>query len=127
MRLFDFRLLKLVFAAMALPSLIACNSTKNDDAVAGQPTGQSAVPVTAQTAVERGKYLVTVGGCNDCHSPKKYGPQGPEIDTARLLSGHPEEKKIVNAFTPAKGSPWGVATNDDFTAWSGPWGVSFTA
>ncbi len=41
--------------------------------------------------VERGKYLVTIMGCHDCHTPKVPGPGGaPQLDTARLLSGHPE-------------------------------------
>ena len=31
------------------------------------------------------------------------------------------------AFRASTGSAWVVATNDDFTAWSGPWGVSFAA
>jgi hypothetical protein len=43
-----------------------------------------------------------------------------------MLSGHPEDKKVT-AFRPSTGSAWVVATNDDFTAWSGPWGVSFAA
>jgi hypothetical protein len=42
------------------------------------------------------------------------------------LSGHPEDKKVT-AFRAPTGSPWVVAANDDFTAWSGPWGVSFAA
>lgn len=127
MRLSDLRLLQLLFAATMVSGLIACNSARTGDAPAGQSASQSAAPANAQTAAERGKYLVTAAGCNDCHSPKKYGPQGPEVDTSRMLSGHPEDKKIANAFAPAKGSPWGIATNDDFTAWSGPWGVSFAA
>ena len=35
---------------------------------------QSAGQVTkggAASAVERGKYLVSITGCHDCHSPKK--------------------------------------------------------
>ena len=44
-----------------------------------------------------------------------------------MLSGHPEGTKVAAPFRPAPRSPWTVATNDDFTAWSGPWGVSFTA
>ena len=39
--------------------------------------------------IARGKYLVTFGGCNDCHSPKVMTPMGPMPDTTRLLSGHP--------------------------------------
>ena len=41
--------------------------------------------------VERGKYLVTFGGCHDCHTPKVLGPGGmPVPDSTRLLSGHPQ-------------------------------------
>ena len=30
----------------------------------------------ASSRVERGRYLVSVIGCGDCHTPKKMGPQG---------------------------------------------------
>ena len=126
MRAPHLRLLKLFLIAMAVAGF-ACNSAKSAEPPSGQTPAQTTAQASGQTPTERGKYLVTAAGCNDCHSPKKYGPQGPEVDAARMLSGHPEDKKVVNAFTPAKGSPWVVATNDDFTAWSGPWGVSFAA
>src|SRR4051794_25537356 len=29
-------------------------------------------------AVRRGAYLVKIMGCNDCHTPWKMGPEGPE-------------------------------------------------
>ena len=77
--------------------------------------------------VERGKYLVTVGVCNDCHSPKLFGPQGPMIDSTRLLSGFPFKTNLPEipkgVLAPDK---WGALTANDFTAWAGPWGVSFT-
>jgi mono/diheme cytochrome c family protein len=76
--------------------------------------------------VARGKYLVTIAGCNDCHTPMKMGPNGPERDMDRMLSGHPEQLK-VDAPAPAQPEPWGSAATHTFTAWSGPWGVSFTA
>src|SRR5689334_9839538 len=38
--------------------------------------------------VEWGEHLVTVSACHDCHSPKKFGPMGMEIDSAHLLAGH---------------------------------------
>ena len=38
--------------------------------------------------VKRGEYLVSAAGCHDCHTPHKLGPQGPEPDMARALSGH---------------------------------------
>jgi len=81
----------------------------------------------AQTPAERGKMLVAFGGCNDCHTPKKLGPNGPEPDMDRMLSGHPEAVKVSAPFKPAPGTSWTTATNDHLTAWSGPWGISFTA
>lgn len=75
--------------------------------------------------VERGAYLVKIMVCNDCHTPFKMGEQGPEPDMTRELSGHPEQ---MGRLAPARGSDtwtWaGAATN---TAFSGPWGVSYTA
>ena len=80
----------------------------------------------AQSPAERGKYIVTTFGCNDCHTPWKLGPNGPEPDMTRLLSGHPQDLAMPPAPKLPEG-PWlisGAATN---TAWAGPWGVSFTA
>jgi hypothetical protein len=76
-------------------------------------------------AVRRGEYLVTIGGCNDCHTPWKVGPNGPEQDMSRMLSGHPEALTMPAA--PSVSPPWTTAVAGTFTAWAGPWGVSFTA
>ncbi len=86
-----------------------------------------ATPANAKTnaQVERGRYLVTISGCNDCHTPLKMGPHGPEPDMSRMLSGHPAEMQLPPA-PPASG-PWLVNVTATNTAWSGPWGVSFTA
>jgi hypothetical protein len=94
---------------------------------AAQPAPEAA-KAPAPSPIDRGQLLVMFGGCHDCHSPKKLGPNGPELDTDRLLSGHPESLKVAAPFKPAGGgSPWTAATNDMLTAWSGPWGVSFAA
>jgi len=78
--------------------------------------------------IDRGLYLVTVGGCNDCHSPKKMTPNGPAPDEARLLSGHPANEKLPevppNIFGPDK---WGAITNNNLTGWVGPWGTSYSS
>jgi mono/diheme cytochrome c family protein len=89
--------------------------------------GQDAAGAAAQskTRIDRGAYLVGMMGCNDCHTPWKMGPQGPEPDMSRALTGHPEG--LVMPPAPAAAGPWiwhGAATN---TAFAGPWGVSFTA
>lgn len=94
---------------------------------AAEAPAPAAPAAAAQSQVERGRTLVTVGGCNDCHTTKKMGPKGPEPDMSRELSGHPEDITITGPFRPVPGSPWTIATNDTLTAWSGPWGVSFAA
>lgn len=74
----------------------------------------------------RGKYLVTVAGCNDCHTPWKPGAKGPEPDMSRMLSGHPQDANLPPAPKLPEG-PWIVTASATNTAWSGPWGVSYTA
>lgn len=90
------------------------------------PDGQGAAAAPPPKArVERGAYLVSIMGCNDCHTPLKMGPRGPEPDMSRALTGHPAG--MVMPPPPAPSGPWiwsGAATN---TAFAGPWGVSFTA
>ena len=76
--------------------------------------------------IARGKYLVTIAGCNDCHTPLKMGENGPEPDWSRMLSGHPESL-VVKSAARVPDEPWLVTTTATTTAWSGPWGVSFTA
>lgn len=80
----------------------------------------------ASERVERGKYLVTVGGCHDCHTPWKLGDKGPEPDMTRMLSGHPQGFPMPPAPL-AQDSPWIGAMAATNTAFAGPWGVSFTA
>lgn len=76
---------------------------------------------------ERGRYLVTIAGCNDCHTPLKPGPNGPEPDMTRMLSGHPEALAVTAPAPAPAPDPWMVTIAATNTAWSGPWGVSFTA
>jgi mono/diheme cytochrome c family protein len=76
--------------------------------------------------IARGQYLVTVGGCNDCHTPLKMGPKGPEPDMTRMLSGHPEQF-VISAPARMTSTEWMSASAPTNTAHSGPWGVSFTA
>jgi cytochrome c553 len=97
---------------------------------AGAPAPKPAVKASAKAAavgpaVARGKYLVTVMVCNDCHTPWKMGDNGPEPDMSRMLSGHPADMSVAPA--PQLSNPWMVAGTTTFTAWGGPWGISYTA
>lgn len=86
---------------------------------------ETAPSSSAAARVERGKYLVSTSACHDCHTPLKMGANGPEPDFSRALSGHPEGTKLP---APPKGTEaWPVAAAATMTAWSGPWGMSFTA
>jgi hypothetical protein len=87
-----------------------------------KPAGQSNV---AARKVERGKYLVTIMICNDCHTPYKMGPKGPEPDMSRMLSGHPEQMKMPPPPKPS--GPWVASFAATNTAFAGPWGISYTS
>jgi mono/diheme cytochrome c family protein len=76
------------------------------------------VPVTkaGDLQVERGRYLVTLEVCHDCHTPK--GADGrPQLD--RLMSGHPEDEP------PAPAIPGVITACLTATCFTGPWGTSF--
>lgn len=80
-------------------------------------------PLASEDVIKRGKYLTTIGACNDCHSPKIMTEHGPVIDTTRLLSGHPENE----AIPPINGNQGWVLFSPGITAFSGPWGISYAA
>jgi Cytochrome c len=73
-----------------------------------------------------GEHLVTIGGCNDCHTPKKMGPNGPEDDMSLMLSGHPAQQPPV-AFDAKEAAKKGLVVTQTFTSWTGPWGVTYAA
>ena len=80
-------------AAMALVGLVWVISAADD--------GNNEV-------VNRGRYLVEFAGCSECHTPLKMGPNGPEEDTERLFSGHPQD-----AILPP---PWGISYGSNLTS-----------
>jgi mono/diheme cytochrome c family protein len=95
----------------------------------GQPASSppAAPAAPAMSPVERGKKLVIGAACHDCHTPKKMGPNGPEADLDRAFSGHPERGGVPAHLKDEKGSPYTTHVSEDFTAWSGAWGVSYAA
>jgi len=108
---------------MGLALLLAAGCANNAAPPAETKTTDKA---PAQSPVEHGKYLVTVGGCNDCHTPKKLGPNGPEPNMDLELSGNPSTEKLapvpVGLIAPDK---YLTVVNNHLGAWVGPWGVSF--
>lgn len=96
----------------------ACSPAPEQEAEE-QPSEQ----LSAEQQVARGQYLVTIAGCNDCHSPKK--PGGMEPDPERLLSGHPQSEPLAQVDTSELRS-WALFS-PGLTAAVGPWGVSYAA
>ncbi len=91
-----------------------------------QPQGPAAeaTQAAAEDPVKRGEYLVSVLGCDDCHTAKTMGPQGPQLDLPHRLAGHFGEPALPAPPVLPEG-PWGVVTTMSLTAWAGPWGISY--
>ena len=54
--------------------------------------------VAADTAIEAGRYLTVLGGCNDCHTPQ-WGPTNGKLEEAKWLTGSPVGTR----------GPWGTS------------------
>lgn len=105
--------------------LAHCNN-RNPEPVGEAPSPAAASYAGFESQIKWGEHLVTVGGCQDCHSPKVMTPMGPDIDSSSMLSGYrggSPEKDVNRKEMQAKG----LAVTRDLTAWIGPWGVSYAA
>lgn len=76
--------------------------------------------------VQRGSYLVNSMGCDDCHSPKQMGPNGPEVIEELRLSGYPSDRPFNKVDTNVVNTGW-MMFGPDLTNAAGPWGESFAA
>ncbi|HEY2809004.1 MAG TPA: hypothetical protein VGI91_09435 [Steroidobacteraceae bacterium] len=100
---------------VAACALLAATFTQAPPARAAEPAQQ----------VARGKYLVELGGCHDCHTPKKMTATGPAPDLSLALSGQRASLPVAPVPAGVLGSAptqWIAMTNADQTAWAGPWG-----
>jgi hypothetical protein len=82
------------------------------------------VEISNDSLVKLGEHLVGIMGCEDCHSPKVMGPQGPQLVEGKRFGGYPAGQPLaaVNKNEIAKG--WAMFS-PDLTAAVGPWGVSY--
>ena len=111
-------LIMFFMAATVAVAVIACNN---------KPTEATAkVEISQDSLISRGSYLVNSMGCDDCHSPKTFGPNGPELIADQRFSGHHADSPLpkVDTITAKKG--W-MLFAPDLTAAVGPWGMSFAA
>lgn len=98
--------------------LIACEPVKKEK--------ETTHDLSREEMQKRGEYLVNAIGCDDCHSPKTFGPNGPQLIMEKRFSGYPSDRPLppIDSIT-ARGG-W-VSLAGDLTAAAGPWGVSFAA
>jgi len=109
-----------ILSALLLPALLI-------GAFAPGVSGQGGGSYTKEQ-VARGEFLAAIGGCHHCHTPKVFGPKGPEPDMARMLSGAPAGAKVPPVPTGViSPTGWGALTTADLTTWAGPWGISFAS
>jgi len=107
-----------VFATVLL---VFCNAPAGEEHVAAAGTAT----ISPDSMAKRGAYLVGIMGCNDCHTPKKMGPHGPEFDMDRMLSGHPADMPVAK-FDTGTSKNW-ILFNPILTNYVGPWGISYSA
>jgi len=98
----------------AAPAAAAAAAPAGATAVAGGPPGGD--------PVARGKWLVDVLACADCHSPKlPDGRYDPDYAFAGHKASDPYPQWNDSLFT--KG--YGMLVSTSGTAFAGPWGVTF--
>jgi len=111
------QLFPLLLAIVAVTTYISCNNASMN---------QEKKAMTNDEMIARGRYMVTVSSCNDCHTPKIFGPQGMKLDSSRLLSGHTAGSPLPPIDTNALHPGYWLLSGGDLTAWVGPWGMTFT-
>lgn len=69
------------FSAVTLLAMLAvgCSPSK--------PPAPMVAEVTGPSDIETGRYLVAVGGCNDCHTPG-FAQSGGKVPEAKRLQGN---------------------------------------
>lgn len=117
-----------IIAGLALATICFSGCSGNKPAEPSTTTTATEKPNFGgyESQVKWGEHLVAIGGCNDCHTPKKMTPNGPVDDTTLMLSGHPAQLAAPNVDRKAMEGK-GLVVTQDFTAWVGPWGISYSA
>ena len=100
-------------------AVIGCTSNASDK-------NNKSTKIDTVQQIVKGEYLVTIAGCDDCHSPKRMGAHGPEIVPELRFSGYPSSRPFQKPDSNAIKQGW-VLMGADLTSAVGPWGMSFAA
>lgn len=114
--------IKVLLPLLMVAFACSCNTSgeKKSDEIMQEP-----VAVDSVQQINRGKYLVDLGGCHHCHSPKIMTERGPISDPDRLLSGHPADEALPPFDGETKKGY--ILFSMGLTSSTGPWGTSFAA
>jgi hypothetical protein len=107
----------LFIALVTLINVISCN--------APEPAKET-LKANADSLIKRGRYLVTIAGCGDCHSPKIMTALGPVADSTKLFSGHRADAAPIEISKDAFSRGW-VLFNGENTSLATPFFVSYAA
>ena len=66
------KFIQITFSFALMMTLVQCNQQK------AKNTNNQTV-ISQDSLIKKGAYLVTILGCNDCHSPKRMSAHGPEL------------------------------------------------
>src|SRR6187455_911057 len=100
---------------------LACTNSKTETPANASKSETTATPSAKESfggfdnQVKWGESLVKNGGCNDCHTPKKMGPNGPEDDMSLMLSGHPAQQPASD-FDAKEAAKKGLIVTQTFTS-----------
>ena len=82
------------FVGIAVAAVVAVGASQ--DAIAGDKASDA--------EIARGRYLVTIGGCSDCHTPG-YPEQGGAVPESQWLTGVAVGKGAPSSAPAAFSSP----------------------
>jgi hypothetical protein len=99
-------------------AMIACTDSK--------AKSEGPVVLSQDSLIKRGSYLVNAMGCDDCHSPKKMGPGGVEVDMEHRFAGHLADAPLGKPNTSVIKDGYMLFAMD-LTSAVGPWGQSYAA
>ncbi len=125
--------ISMVFIIMIMGIILfssGCGQAQGDNAEPGNDTAQAQAAPPAyggfESQVAWGKHLVAIGGCHDCHTPKKMGSHGPEDNMDVALSGSPSQLPMPVVDRKDIESK-GLMVMGNSLSFVGPWGVSYAA
>ena len=119
------RLTNIVWTTAIIAAAILLTAVLSTASLRAEPEAGPETQAGKKAQIARGEYLVEIMGCHDCHTPAKMGPNGPEQDRSRALSGHPEQLVMPPAPALPPG-PWVASIAATFTAFASPGGTVFT-